>query len=189
MIAAAYWMQRGLAIAFLSADWSRLALAVLNRLLVLRPRDLYAGVRRAKVLADLGQKNAAIKSLQELLVDHPQHAASWYQLAYLQESCQRHAESEPAFRSALAIDPDMDEAWYGLAMLLVREERLDEAVAALEHTTRLQPLSPHGWYQLGKTHAKLAQSEQALEVIRRLRTFEPQVANRLASEIGLSGMK
>ncbi|MFT4991676.1 MAG: hypothetical protein ACI9LD_000867, partial [Polaromonas sp.] len=47
MIAAAYWMQRGLAMGLLSADWSRLALAVLNRLLVLRPRDLYAGVSRA----------------------------------------------------------------------------------------------------------------------------------------------
>ena len=189
MIAAAYWMQRGLAMAFLALDWSRLALAVLDRLLVVRPSDLYAGVNRARVLADLSQKNAAIKSLQQLVVDHPAHAGSWYQLAYMFESTARHAESEPAFRAALAIAPDMDEAWYGLAMLLVREERLDEAVAALEHTTRLQPLSPHGWYQLGKTHAKLAQSEQALAVIRHLRSFEPQVANRLASEIGLSDLK
>ena len=178
-------MLRGVAMVLLSADWSRLALAVLNRLLVLRPRDLYAGVSRAKVLADLGQKNAAIKSLQLLLIDHPAHAASWYQLAYLLETTARHAESETAFRSALGINPEMDEAWYGLAMLLVREARLDEAVTALEHTTRLQPLSPHGWYQLAKTHAKLAQPEQALEVIRRLRSFEPQVATRLASEIGL----
>lgn len=189
MIAAAYWMQRGLAMALLSADWSRLALAVLNRLRVLRPRDLYAGVSRAKVLADLGQKNAAIQCLQQLLVVHSQHAASWYQLAYLLESTARHAESEPAFRSALAIDPDIDEAWYGLAMLLVREERLDEAVPALEQTTRLQPLGPHAWYQLAKVHAKLAQPEKALEVIRRLRRFEPQVANLLAAEIGLSGLK
>jgi len=189
MIAAAYWLQRGLAMALLSADWSRLSLVILNRLLVLRPRDLYAGVSRAKVLADLGQVNVAIKSLQLLLLDHPAHAASWYQLAYLLESTARHAESEPAFRSALAINPDMDEAWFGLGMLLVREERLNEAVKALEHTTRLQPLSPHGWFQLGKTHAKLAQPEKALEVIRRLRSFEPQVANRLASEIGLSGLK
>ncbi len=74
-------------------------------------------------------------------------------------------------------------------MRLVREERLDEAVSALEHTTRLQPLGPHGWYQLGKVHAKLAQPEKALAVIRRLRSFEPQVASRLASEIGLSGLK
>ena len=65
----------------------------------------------------------------------------------------RHAESEPAFRAALAIAPEMDEAWYGLAMLLLREERLGEAVTALAHTTRLQPLSPHGWYQLAKVHA------------------------------------
>jgi cytochrome c-type biogenesis protein CcmH/NrfG len=83
----------------------------------------------------------------------------------------------------------MDAAWYGLAMLLAREERLGEAVTALEHTTRLQPRSPHGWYQLAKIHVKLAQPEKALEVIRRLRSFEPQVANLLASEIGLSGLK
>jgi tetratricopeptide (TPR) repeat protein len=124
-----------------------------------------------------------------LLVVHPQHAASWYQLAYLLESTARHAESEPAFRVALAFDANMDQAWYGLAMWLVREERLTDAVTALEHTARLQPLSPHAWYQLGKTHAKLAQPEKALEVIRRLRSFEPQVATRLASEIGLSGLK
>jgi predicted Zn-dependent protease len=169
MISAAYWTLRGLATALLFADWSHLALLVMSRLLVLRPGDVYAGVGRAKALADLGRKNAAIKGLQQVLADHPQHAASWYQLAYLLESTARHAESEPAFRAALAIEPAMDQAWYGLAMWLVREERLTDAVTALEHTTRLQPLSPHGWYQLGKTHAKLAQPEQALAVIRQLR--------------------
>jgi tetratricopeptide (TPR) repeat protein len=189
MIAAAYWMQRGLAMAFLWAGWSRLTLAFVNRLLVLRPHDLYAGVSRGNVLADLGQKTAAINGLQQLVVIHPTHAASWYQLAYLLESTARHAESEPAFRAALALEPEMDAAWYGLAMLLAREERLEEAVIALEHTTRLQPRSPHGWYQLARIHARLTQPEKALEVIRRLRSFEPQAANLLASEIGLSGLK
>lgn len=167
--------------------WQRVSLFLLRRALVLRPFDADAGARWAEGLFHAGQKGAAIKALQQLLKDHPARAISWFDLAYWLESAGRHGESEPAFRVALDLDPDMDRAWYGLALVLIREQRWADAGAALEHTIRLQPRSHLAWYQRGKVLMKMGDAEQALAVIRHLRTTEPQVASRLADETGLGG--
>jgi tetratricopeptide (TPR) repeat protein len=168
--------------------WHRVSLFLLGRVLLLRPLDAEAGARWAQGLFDADRKVAAIKAVQQLVKDHPGRAGSWFDLAYWLESAGRHGESEPAFRAALELAPDMDRAWYGLALVLIREQRWAGACAALEHTTRLQPRSHLAWYQLGKVHMKMGDTEQALKVIRHLRAMEPQVALRLAEETGLSGL-
>lgn len=181
----AYWVLRALAISLLALGWQQGALAVLKKMRRLAPFDLYASGSAAHLLGQMNRRADAISMLQATLAAHPGHAATWFNLAYLLEAEGRMHESEPAFRSAVALDSKLDRAWYGLALVLVREERFDEAVHALEHTTRLQPLSPYGWYQLGKLHARCGHDELALKVIRHLRGFEPRVAQRLAQECGL----
>ena len=64
MSAAAYWLQRGLVMGLLSADWSRLALAVLNRLLVLRPKDAALG---KAIMEARGSKRVSRKSIDKIL--------------------------------------------------------------------------------------------------------------------------
>lgn len=185
---AAYWALRFLAKGVLLLGWPWGALAVFKSMLRSVPRDLHASGSAAHLLGQMGRRAEAIALLKDAVAAHADHAATWFNLAYLLEADGREDQSEPAFRSALVLDPAMDRAWYGLALVLMREDRLDEAVHALEETTRLQPLSPYGWYQLGMVHARQGQSDSVLRVIRHLRGFEPRVAARLAQECGLDSL-
>jgi tetratricopeptide (TPR) repeat protein len=151
------------------------------------PDDAYALASRAHLRAELGRRSQAIADQQRLVEVHPERsAADWFNLAFLLDEAERHDEAEPAFRRALALDPQLDRAWYGLGLVLIRQQRLDEAVDALKRNTELQPMSPYGWYQLARVQVDRAKPEEARKIIRHLKGFEPKVAAQLERETGLS---
>jgi tetratricopeptide (TPR) repeat protein len=151
------------------------------------PDDAYALASRAHVRAQAGRRSQAIADLQRLVEVHPSRsAADWFNLAFLLDEAERHAQAEAAFRRALDLDPGLDRAWYGLGLALIRQQRLDEAVAALKRNTELQPMSPFGWYQLARVHVDREKPDEARQIIRHLKGFEPKVADQLARETGLN---
>jgi tetratricopeptide (TPR) repeat protein len=151
------------------------------------PDDAYALASRAHVRGEAGRRGQAIADQQRLVEVHPERgAADWFNLAYLLDEAERHAEAEPAFRRALELDPRLDRAWYGLGLVLIRQQRLDDAVAALKKNTELQPMSPYGWYQLARVQFDRRETEAARKIIRHLKGFEPKVADQLVRETGLN---
>ena len=58
-------------------------------------------------------------------------------------------------------------------------------MTALQRNTELQPMSPYGWYQLARVHVDRQEPEEARNIIRRLKGFEPKVAAQLERETGL----
>jgi predicted Zn-dependent protease len=184
----AYLFKKIKAMSLLVFNQREAALAEFDAMLSVDPGDRYAMASRAHVLAQLGDKPAALDALQDLVARHPDNAAAWFNLAYMIEDASGSAqaeEAEMAFRRALAIEPKMDRAWYGLSLLLIRERRFDEAVETLRKNTELQPMSPFGWYQLARVHVDRQEPEEAAKVIRHLRKFEPKVAAQLVRETGL----
>jgi tetratricopeptide (TPR) repeat protein len=182
-----YALLRLRALALLVIGRREAALQLFSTMLALFPGDAYALASRAHLLAQLGQRDAAIADAQLLTRTYPSRsAADWFNLAYLLDEAGRHGESEPAFRRAIALDAKLDRAWYGLALVLIRLERHDEAVEALQRNTELQPMSPYGWYQLAKVHARNHAPDEARRVIRHLKEFEPKVAAQLERETGLT---
>ncbi|MBU6257627.1 MAG: tetratricopeptide repeat protein [Burkholderiales bacterium] len=160
--------------------------AACTRALAHRPDDAWALATRSHLRAGRGDRSGAIADARRLVATHPRPAAAaWFNLGFLLEAEGRLAEAEDALRAALALDARLDRAWYGLGLVLIGLGRADEAVAALEQNTRLQPLSPYGWYQLAKLHARRQAPLQAIEIIRRLKGFEPRVAAQLERETGL----
>ena len=63
--------------------------------------------------------------------------------------------------------------------------RFEEAVVALQRNTGLQPMSPFGWYQLARVQCDRNRPDEALQIIRHLKGFEPKVAAQLERETGL----
>jgi Tfp pilus assembly protein PilF len=115
----------------------------------------------------------------------PESSNSHFNQAFVCEELGRLEDAEGGFRAAIAIEEKMDRAWYGLGLVLVRQGRLEEAVVALKRNTKLQPMSPFGWYQLARVHVDLKQADEALDVIRHLKGFEPKVAAQLERETGI----
>ncbi len=183
----AYWRLKLRALALLVFARREAALEVFTAMLSRWPGDAYALASRAHLHAQLGRADKALADAQALTQAHPQRsAADWFNLAYLLDEAGRHAEAEPAFRHAVALDPKLDRAWYGLGLLLIRLQRFDEAIAALERNTELQPMSPYGWYQLARVHVDRHEPEAARKIIRHLKEFEPKVAAQLERETGLA---
>ncbi len=163
------------------------ALAIFEQMLQRWPQDGYALASRSHLRAQSGQRDEAIADMQALVAAQPDaHSAYWFNLGYLLEEAGRHAEAEPAFRRALALDAKADRAWYGLGLVLIQLQRPEEAVAALKKNTELQPMSPYGWYQLARVQFDRQKPEETRKIIRHLKGFEPKVAAQLERETGLA---
>lgn len=159
---------------------------VFDAMLQLWPHDPYALRSRSHLRMQRNDVAGGILDAQALVRQHPERSAGdWFNLAYLLEHANRLDEAEAAFRKAVATDPKLDRAWYGLGLTLIRLNRFDEAVPALKRNTELQPMSPYGWYQLARVHVDRQQPDEARQVIRHLKTFEPKVAEQLERETGL----
>ena len=154
-------------------------LPLFEQMLKLQPEDRYALASRAHQQAEQLHFEAAIASLQLLTSAWPQDAPAWFNLGYVLQQTSRHEDAEPAFRTALALDPLMDRAWYGLALALMHRQQFHEAAEALKKNTALQPMSPYGWYRLAEVWLALDQPDEAQKVLRHLRQFEPAVAGQL----------
>ena len=182
-----YWRHKLRAMAWLVIGRRADAEAVFDEMLVRWPQDPYTLASRAHLRAHRGAREAAIADQQALVAAHPQRsAADWFNLAFLLEDSARYGEAEAAFRQAVALDPKLDRAWYGLGLTLIRLQRFDEAVDALKRNTELQPMSPYGWYQLARVQMDRHEPEEARQIIRHLKGFEPKVAAQLERETGLA---
>ncbi len=159
------------------------ALVGLHRALQTDPTDAHARATRAHVLAQRGEKTAALQDLAQLVALAPDGAVGWFNYGFLSEDMGLLAQAEAAFLRATALDPQLDRAWYGLGLCHIRQGRLAQARLALQKNTALQPLSPFGWFQLARVHDALNEPAEAHKIIRHLRTFEPKVAAQLEREI------
>jgi tetratricopeptide (TPR) repeat protein len=182
-----YWWLKGLAVVALVFGRRGSARELFDRMLTRWPTDDYALASRAHLLAQIGDKEAALRDARALTQAHPRRSAGdWFNLAFLLEATNQIHEAEAAFRRTLELDPKLDRAWYGLGLALIRQQRFDEAVAALKRNTELQPMSPYGWYQLARVQFDRHQPEEARKIIRHLKGFEPKVAAQLERETGLA---
>lgn len=162
------------------------ALALFEQMLAEFPGDPYALASKAHLQAELlGDKAAALRTLDQLLQAHPEVGSHWFNHGYLLESVEDYERAEQSFRRATELSPKLDRAWYGLGLVLIRLGRFDEAITALKRNTQLQPMSPYGWYQLARVHVDRQEPEEARKIIRHLQRFEPKVAAQLERETGL----
>ena len=176
------------ALALLACGKHAKALPRFDRMLVLVPADRYALSSRAHVLVQLNRLDESIVNLQQLTRiagSKEQLGAAWFNLGYVLKQKGRHGDAVCAFKHAVGYCPSMDQAWYGLALALIEQGRLHEARNMLIKTTTLQPMAPHGWYRLGQVELALGAPEKALQVVDRLRQFEPRVAAQLKRDIGV----
>lgn len=162
------------------------ALALFEQMLREFPGDAYALASQSHLQAQLGDRAAALRTMEDLLAAHGDNGTHWFNYGYLLEEAGEWTRAEAAFRRATELSPKLDRAWYGLGLVLIRLQRLDEAVAALKRNTQLQPMSPYGWYQLARVHVDRHEPEEARRIIRHLQAFEPKVAAQLERETGIS---
>jgi tetratricopeptide (TPR) repeat protein len=173
------------------ATWSTffrqgaMALEYWERIRLIRPRDPSVLATVAGLHASAGRRDHARELLSESIAIDAAQAYVHFNLGYLLQQDDFHAEALAAFERALALNPKLDQALYGQALSLIKLDRVEEAIEPLKANMRLQPLSPYGFYQLAHAFNRLGRRDEAKKVIVQLSGFEPQVARQVQRETGI----
>ena len=164
---------------------SAMALEYWERIRLMRPRDPAVLATVAGLHASAGRRDHARELLCESIAIDAAQAYVHFNLGYLLQQDDLHAEALAAFERALALNPKLDQALYGQALSLIKLDRVEEAIEPLKANMRLQPLSPYGFYQLAHAFNRLGRRDEAKKVIVQLSGFEPQVARQVQRETGI----
>lgn len=139
----------------------------------------------ATCMAELKRGPEAEVLLRKAIEVEPGYAAAWFNLGFLIQKREDHEEALRCFDMAIRFSEKMDRAHYGRALSLIALNRSEEAKAALQRTIDLQPMGPYGYYQLAGLHHRLGDEKACIKLIRKLHTFEPQLAAQIQKETGV----
>lgn len=130
----------------------------------------------ARVLAVLGDRNAARQVLGAVAAGQAYDAQTWVGLGVAEEKQGRHAEAERAYRKALEINPAMPDAWYALSGVMLRTSRTKEAEDALRHALKHKPDSASAWVNLGGLLSQRGDKMGAKEAFEKATAADPSHA-------------
>ena len=126
----------------------------------------------ATCMAELKRGPEAEVLLRKAIEVEPGYAAAWFNLGFLIQKREDHEEALRCFDMAIRFSEKMDRAHYGRALSLIALNRPEEAKAALQRTIDLQPMG-------------LGDEKACIKLIRKLHTFEPQLAAQIQKETGV----
>ena len=118
----------------------------------------------------------------------PGHAETWFNLGFALERNSQLKEAADAFTESVRLNPNLDRAWYGMALAQAALGKHVEAAAALEETVKLQPMHGDAWFHLGMAQHHANKPDRVVQIIEKLRSFEPKRANQLIQETGRSAL-
>src|SRR5579864_6549526 len=121
---------------------------------------------------------AAEPLLKQIVADHPQNYAAWYDLGFVYHALGRRDDSITAYRKSVEAKPDVFESSLNLGLALADAGQPD-AEQYLRAATKLQPMSDaaHGrsraWIALGH-FLEASKLEDALEAFHQAAIADPQ---------------
>ena len=120
---------------------------------------------------------AAISTARSNVVSNPRSAESWGRLAAVLDAHGLRTESEPAYRRAVELAPDVLEYSYNLAVVLeMLGKDLDESLALFRDAARLNPDFPPAQYRIGMVLELQGDLKQAAVAYRRAIALDPNLA-------------
>jgi len=160
---------------------SRLAAALVNRLLELTTDSAAADLARAEGLVD------------QALAASPRYAFAHFVKGRLLRAHKRWEEAIPEFEAALALDHNSVYALASLGWCKLCAGSIEEVIPRLEQAIRLSPRDPFiGWfyYLIGTVHLLQSRIDEAIVWLEKGRSARPTVPfprSRLASAYALRG--
>jgi tetratricopeptide (TPR) repeat protein len=115
------------------------AVAVLERLLRDRPREVHCRVVLGQMLRRQKQLGRAEEALNQAVQLDPDNADGWFWLGVVREDQGRHPTAAAAFREAIRLKPDHAQACHHLALCLKAAGDADGARRAWQDALRIQP--------------------------------------------------
>jgi len=161
------------------------ALQALEELLRVQPDHPRAWSIAGFLYAEKGRHADSIAALERALALAPDDAATLFNLGFVLQKAGRHEDAIARLSRAVERNPALDRAWYGLGISLIHGGRFREAIERLTEAARLQPLNPYPRYQLAAAWFKLGEPEKVRAEYRKLKRFDPKVAEHVRADFGV----
>lgn len=161
------------------------ALQALEALLRSQPQHARAWSIAGFLYAEKGRTADSIAAFERALALAPEQAATLFNLGFVLQRAGRHEEAIGRLNRAVELDAALDRAWYGLGISLIHVGRFREAIERLTEAARLQPFNPFARYQLAAAWFKLGEPEKVRAEYRKLKGFDPKVAEHVRVDFGV----
>ncbi len=172
-----FWIQNGLANAYLREGRVADAIGPLRRTVALQPSNVKQRQRLARTLLQAGQIGHAVSACREGLVIDPDAHALRCILAEALNRQGRFAESMRETRQVLRKAPATAQAHYQLGVALFQLGKPKEALPRFEEAVRLKPDFPQAHWNLAAVLVKTGQLDRAMQSYRRVVELQPDNAN------------
>ena len=134
---------------------SELALAQVDQLLKIEPRNPSYRNLKAAVLANLGDYSQSLESYEAVLHEYPDQPKIWMSYGHALKTARRLPEAIKAYRRAIALRPQLGEAYWSLANLKTFRFTAED-LAAMQAGLQMDGLEDddrlHFQYALGKAY-------------------------------------
>jgi predicted O-linked N-acetylglucosamine transferase (SPINDLY family) len=149
----------------------------LERLLVVRPRNVAAWVNLASIQAGRGQTTQALQSFtQAVELDPMQPAVHFNRGNLLMQLGQAEAACD-SFRRAMALAPELPDPACNLAVALGAMSSHAEALQVLQDAVARHPGSAGGWNLLGMAWQRQGNAQHALDCYNRALECDPRLTD------------
>ena len=119
----------------------------------------------------------ALRADQEAIKVNPQYVQAWASLGYLYHQLGDDQRASEACRQASDLKPGSSLLWTMVAVCYQALRQYPEMASSLEEAVRLEP-STGPWFLLGEAYAAQNNRKQLIEVYERLKTLQPDLADR-----------
>jgi tetratricopeptide (TPR) repeat protein len=113
------------------------------------------------ILTSCNRKSDDINFLQQEVWKQPQDANAYMVLGNALARKQRYNEAADAFKSALAINPDLDEANHALGAISFNQKNYDGALVYFKKRLESAPKDSMRLYDLGNVYMQMKQYDKA----------------------------
>ena len=125
----------------------------------------------------------AIAAYRQALRLDPDDADAWNSLGLTYHLIKSYDDAINAYRQALRINPEHVRAWNGMGLTYLTLKRYDDAVAAYRLALRINPEDVGAWQALALSYYLSGNTAAALQVVKTLRTLDPESADKLFNMI------
>lgn len=136
----------------------------------------FADFDRAVALRTGGRIADAVVLLQRTVLDYPDAYDSWSELGETLLEARDPEGAEPAFRTAIRLNPSFPEIHNELGLCLLRQEHDLEAAASFKHTIALKPEHAEAHYNLGLCLRRQGSLAEAAEEFRAAVGFRSELS-------------
>lgn len=159
------------------------ALEAYQKAVRVKPDNAIFWHRLGKTYKRAGQSTRAIVAFQQAVRIKPDYEAAWCILGDAYQEAGKMAQSIDTYHQALLINPDAAMIWLRLAVAYSESGQVEEENKAYQQALSIEPDAATLWRRLGiQYHSNGSSKDKLMEVYRRLKSLDPEMADYFFSE-------